>query len=510
MKEVKLKIDVGKIIRECEVINSIDEMYNAVSVDNKVSDLAILDRILDGNIRIESKHADEKEELQILNVIKNEIREHFVYYDSELNSICNVRRVIVDGRIDVVKFWALVLINNIIRANPFVYNAEHGICRKDGIDLTQDVDPYNENCYISTRAYTLQVDDAKMESALYLTSESLERQNFCYISGLASSMDINILKKYTFTETHYTLDELYTLTKDNGVPLVDYGLKLIYEKYFEMGELFELVKNIKLISNSLQDVTREIYELFSPEDLKIIVSIRDNLEKIKYEKTAHNCLIRSLEYMANNTPLVDAKDGTRLLKISSDLSDFSIDYVAGRKGLRRIVDKEKAKLDEELKRVYKTYNAKCDRNRTLGMYLFALETGSRVKDQSYYQAEEKIKKEKESAVCAINRLKNDIALLKWKIRKEELQRENIHKLLSISRSLSQMSLAQQDYIIRKIEEFGKAHNIKVEVVEIKKLLSIRLTRANIVKMFILSAMLIVASLLLVRYMNSEVKSVGTS
>ncbi|KAI5192618.1 hypothetical protein NEMIN01_2117 [Nematocida minor] len=484
-KKVKLNIDVGGVVQTCLSISSVDDMCAPIYLSNRMSYMTILKHILNRSLKIESDQYNAREKESVLNIIKNGICQYFIY-NRIVAQIINRMHSALQNRDDAtIRHNAICLVNELIKPNRFVYNTEHGMAREiDMNSLLENIDPDDSNADLSPRAYTLEVNDESLERMLQSTAKSLDRHILSYISNSVHLKCIEKLKKYSSVEEFYTLDDLYTLTKD-GAPLVDYGLRLIQEKYYKIVDLVDLIRGIEVISNKPQNlIKKEVSELFTAEDLRIAISISDHLEKISYEKKIHKCVIKSLEYLANSTDLLDEKDGSKVLKIKPDLSDFYGNYVFN-KGLNEIVYEKEVELSDEIIKARASLSTEKINCAEKEADLQEWENTADHSSPDYSQ----IRREKAEAVEVARRrancLENKIYLLSCDNKKEELQNDSNFELLISLNNLSDISPAQKQYILERIEEFSEAHSVKVEVAKEIKPFSIKITREKLIKMLIL-------------------------
>ncbi|KAI5193199.1 hypothetical protein NEMIN01_2406, partial [Nematocida minor] len=237
-------------------------------------------------------------------------------------------------------------------------------------------------------------------------------------------------------------------------------------------------------------------EIFSREDLQIITAIKENIGEIACEKIIHSCVIRALEYIANNTDLLrETENGSNTLKIKKDLSNFYEDYIANR-DLGKLIQQRKDKITEKIK----------TKTKALGE-----------EETKYYQIKESASREKiEDAICTINSLENDVYRLECDKKKECLQPEYMQSLLNSLLLLSEVSPEQESYLFEKIKEFGKA--MSIEIVELSKehqtakekekepkkrrLFTMKAIHAKIAKTLLLAAILLTPPLLVNYYCSN--------
>ncbi|KAI5192377.1 hypothetical protein NEMIN01_1991 [Nematocida minor] len=444
-REVKLKINVEGILNECKSINGTDNIDFYITAGTKPRYSIMLERIFNGNLEIEGKHSDKENEM-LLNIVKNRFYQSLVDNNHQALGMHYLYDALKGRHDRSIAHEAISLANDLIKINPFIYNPKYGVTRKYGTDgPIKSIDPDDESADLSARTCTLEIDDAdflNLKSLMRLTSESLNRQNLDYIAVLVGSVDMDVLKKYSSIKSYYTLEELYDLGKD-GMPLADYGLNLIYEKYYRIEELIGLLKDMENKYSEPKDITAKVDEIFAhkKDDLKIIISVASSLKKIKYEKELLNYMIQTLEYLVNNNLLWKEADEQNTLQIKPDLSNFYKNCVIGT-GLDRIVSDRLHRLDAEIK-IQEDALEKEELNYSL------IEDGG----------------EKEEAITSMDKLKEKIYSLKCEHKKEKIQCSIIEKLLHSLRCLYQLSPQQEKYMLKKIEEFVKARKLKMEVEE---------------------------------------------
>ncbi|KAI5193368.1 hypothetical protein NEMIN01_2506, partial [Nematocida minor] len=335
----------------------------------------------------------------------------------------------------LIEFKTLLVLNEIIKLNPFVYKKEHGIRRKkEEVNYINFF--YGSRFNLDTRECTLEIDDVKnLKSIAKYTSESLNRHNLSYVSGLVSLLNLAALKEFMPVEEYYTLDYLYTNKyKYSGKTLVDYGLDLIQEKYHKIKEIRDASND----HDKLKEIADQISGLFvSDEELKIVLSIGQNIKQIRKEKEIHSCMIDAIEYMMDDTDILGKKDEPKTAKIESDLSNFDKDYISGATGLNKTVSERRSKLTKK-RRMLEEEKIECEEKRIQKLQKKTSST-SNVSDQN------------ESRTVAD--IENDMVLLDWDLEKEALQYSNVCKLLSRLSLLSDISPIQKEYIVKNIEEF---------------------------------------------------------
>ncbi|KAI5193039.1 hypothetical protein NEMIN01_2377 [Nematocida minor] len=496
MKEVKFKIDASKIVQACHSItnSSLDTRANTPIVH-----MAILEHILSKSLEIESSQYSDKERRTILKIIKNRMYEYFLYNRNVAGIVRSLHCALNRRDSGSIKSKTILLINEVIAPNTFIYSPEHGIRRRVGRNEKLDsIDPDDSSADLSARICTLEIDAAGfsgLEGILQLTSESLDRESLLYTACLMYSIGTHKLKKIMHIEECYTLSDLYTLNKDTGVPLVDYGLRLLFKKYYALEDLARKIKAMGRAPSSTPQIAEQISEVFSPEDLKIIISIKNNLENIKYEKRLQNCMAKTLEYMQNSTNLLEGVDGSKTLRIKLSLSDFYAKYVASTK-LEKLIQTKRGKLHKEIETKTQALREEKAQYKAVRADLQDPIDKPRLHSESYSQTQEEKSKETENKRCAINKMQNEIYLLKCASKKENMQSNNIRVLLRTLRFLPTMDPSQKIHVFNKIEEFGRAHDIEIKAV--RYAFATKHTRAQIFRIFIISftIYIIVASILL--------------
>ncbi|KAI5192116.1 hypothetical protein NEMIN01_1812 [Nematocida minor] len=504
MKEVKLKINVSKIVQSCKLINT-EESDVRIKSNEPVEYLAILKSIISESLEIESSTCSKKEKEDVLNTIKNNIYRYFAYNDYRRPDVMhNLHFALSIRDTATIEYETIRLLNELIMPNPFIYNPNHGIRRKNA----NKERPENITLFskipdsLCTRAYTLEIDDrnsSSLESMLHFASESLDRENFRDISNSLNLRNIKFLKEYSSIEELYSLDKLYaTPYKDTCVPLVDYGLKLIHTNYNEILDLMKMIREIKYSdanNNSPEDIVKKISSLFaSEEDLKIVISVGNNLEKINYEKIMQTHIIRVLEYMASSTDLLKEKEGSNTLKINPSLDEFYENYIRNT-GFKELVCRKKDKLNEEVERVTDFFiaeNIRCSKAK-------AKLQATNINDLESHE-------DSVNAIFSVGHLENKMHLLNWELKKEVLVYHSIQELWAMLKAFDNIAPAQQEYIVKKIEEFERMQNTRL--VEERKLFSTRPAQEKIAKTLTLAVICMAICALLIAYSRNEVKIVG--
>ncbi|KAI5193284.1 hypothetical protein NEMIN01_2446, partial [Nematocida minor] len=329
-REAKIKVNVEGIVEKCKSINSrySEDFLNANC--RKPSYLVILKDIFGGDsLKIESDHSKEEKE-RILDIIINDMSQFLIDNEYQDLSMYVIGQALKSKNDKSIESKSIELINKFMKPNPFIYRPEHGIHRKVAINESfEPLYPDEDSPYLSTgTSYTLEIDDTKLQNALQLSEENLRKKYFVYANSLLYLLKpTNNLKKYSSIKKIYTLDGLYDL-KEKNVTFLDYGLRLICDKYYTFKRLIERIRKMEADSCKPENIEKEIKKAFIQEDLDIIISIIDNLEEIKYEKNIYDRMVRALDYMANNTTLLkETEGGPNILRIKADLSNFDEDYI---------------------------------------------------------------------------------------------------------------------------------------------------------------------------------------
>ncbi|KAI5191929.1 hypothetical protein NEMIN01_1747 [Nematocida minor] len=504
MKEAKLKIDIDGIIKACKSINSADAMKEYVAGENKISHLFILKYILKDNLKIESDEHSEEEREDILDIVKNNIYRYFIDATYEVEDMDKLHEALKTGKSAPIESEAISLIDKFVKPNPFIYSAKHGIRRKNNTDEDESTDP-------STRTYTLEIDDANtppnLKSLARFTSAGIDGLFLNYIFNLLLQ-SARVLKNYSDDSTYYTLDKLYSTTyEDTGVPLVDYGLSLFCEKYYKIAELVEKIREMETNKASREDIVGKIRKVLSPEELSLLFSIKNDIPKIVLGKKLQNSMIKAVEYAKSDIPLLTRTDGLDILDINTNLSKFYERYITANTASN--ADINISKLEKKVEK--KTQ---------------ALEEKRRKYDQA---VKKKDRKETEKTTRSINVLKNDIYLLECDIKRVKLQSNNIYRLLyNIKYTLPILNPVQKKCIIEKVEEFRTIRRIKAVEDEINNTVYEEVieddevndsgadnerkpTSAEIVKILVLGAILIVVTVLLLNsFSKNRIKVTGTN
>ncbi|KAI5193338.1 hypothetical protein NEMIN01_2486 [Nematocida minor] len=458
MKKVKLIVNLKKLFEACNAIIAPDSKV-VLEHEGYLEELSILKNIFSGGgLKIESEHCTDKEKEAILDIIKNNIYKYYTY--NGYSSIGCLYEALKSKDEGLIKHQFIDLINDIIRQNPLIYNPEQGVHMQfDRDKALEDVLLPDRDIDLSTREYTLEIDDSKflnLESLRDSVVESRDRKMLDYITknSIEDSMhklNMDIFKKYSFKKEYYTLDELYTKKYENtNELLIDYGLKLIHEKHYKIAELIELIKEIKIISNNPQDIVEVIYELFTEDELLLAISIKDNLKEISHEKYIHNYIINTIEYVANKTDfLKETEGGPNILRLKAGLDNFYRDHVARDEDLKKLADEENTRL----------YNKINEKGKIL-----------REKKIEYDQAVRKNDKESITKLsCSINNLENDIYLLRYDKRRAFLKLLNVNIKLY---ELDELKPIQEEHILKGIKKFGKARKIEVDGLEAPQVLEV--------------------------------------
>ncbi|KAI5193070.1 hypothetical protein NEMIN01_2398 [Nematocida minor] len=468
MREVKLKVDLDGMTRACRSFIHIPGMKKVIELNDDVCYLSILRHIFDGTMTIENvqdsgretDQCTEKEREYILNTIKNNIYKHFVYDVDREGPMHWLYTVIKYGGDRLAEFKPICIMNEVIAPpNTFIYNPEHGIRRKHGMNEAVDnIEPDHESAGLGTREYTLEIDDTKFESLkslFWFTAGNLEREFLYCRFNFELLSKISILKKFLADETFYTLDELYTKKHESAnVALVDYGLNFILEKALEIRDLLEEAEEEESAYTISVQIIEKVSKVFTEEDLKIAISIFNNIEDIYFERQMHDQMIKTLEYMASKNMRLEEKNRMKTLMIKPDFSNFYEKYI-NKEGLKAEMMEERRELCRERSATFdsrteaKKIREKLQKKKNIFTHI----------SQRYIQTEEE-KKALENIEQKVNYLDNKLHLLYWQIEREHLQHNNIRSEYPLS-NLSEIKPVQRQYIFEKLQELGKVYGINV-------------------------------------------------
>ncbi|KAI5193238.1 hypothetical protein NEMIN01_2434 [Nematocida minor] len=535
MKEVKIKINVEKIFTACQGIKSTDDLLKhdtpkdytdlidrifkdsieiASSADDKIASSANDEIVTNADDEIENSKNDEiannandeivtnaddkiansvsdaREKEPILKILNNRVREFFAYNTYGESKIRDLYKALKDKKQEEVRKHSIMIINELIQPNTFIYNPQDGIHiepRRDNIPrsylYTEDEPPA-----LHSRIWTLEMDctdSSTLESIVKIATESLDREFFYHFSYLLFSehskyiprneyKDTNILKKYLPQKKNYSIDKLYTLHADDGTLLVDYGLKLMYSKYYEIKELCETVKKMEANSSRKEIILRKISKVLAEEELRIVTSIIDNIYEIKNEKYTQKGMIDAIEYIA------DKKDMPKVLNINSDLSNFKKDYLDENGVLTEKVNERKDSINREIE---------------------AIETDRNNKKETLAQAKREGKSagEIEGLEHSIDELNYKIFLLIYKTRKEK---EYFHNIDFNMNFYDSMEPIQKKHILKKMEEVALRKKIELKV---KRVFRIRLKTLAYISIVSIVALITLAILFSGYILNNEMK-----
>ncbi|KAI5191931.1 hypothetical protein NEMIN01_1749 [Nematocida minor] len=467
MREVKLTINVEGILKKCQ---SMDRKDTSITSVEEISHINILKRIIKDNLRIESEELSEEKKKVILKIIENDACQYLIYSLNEER----IPMPIVNSTLwyEILEMFGYVFMSSaieLINPNKFIYNPEHGINREFNIhDKLDSVALSHGELDISTRAYTLMVDDANLENILQVTSEILDKQNSYFVLNSMDSKGMELFKKYTSVKGCYSLDDLYTKEKDN-VTLVDYGLKLIYEKYNEINVLIKYIKEIESSDNSdVQNIPKKLSILFKNEELEVVFSILNNKGEIILDKMIHSPILKALECMATRTDLLGGKGEQKVLKIKADLSNFSEDYISEHDGLLEIMTEKIKKLRDERKILHVSVKSEKEKWSKKEKSLAEWKNTTEL-DPSSQEYQEMVRKEEEemkSMLREINFLNNKIYLSNFDIEKVRLIcGRDVGILRAILNILSGVSPVQKQYLLKKIKESADLLNVQVVVTD---------------------------------------------
>ncbi|KAI5192961.1 hypothetical protein NEMIN01_2317 [Nematocida minor] len=466
MKEVKLEINIEGILRECQ---SLDRNDISITSVEEINYMNILKRILKDNLKIESKELSEEKKETILKIIKNDICQHLTYSLNEDYMTQFMSYKLLSGVEEKFKYAFTFLANTLINPNPLIYNSEHGINRQfDMHGKIDSVDLSNGELDLSTKTCTLMVDDTNLENILQLTSECLDRENAYSVLSLMRLLNMNLFRKYTSVKGCYSLDDLYT-KEENKVPLIDYGLKLIYEKYHLIERLIKYIKEMESPSNNnkVQDIPEKLSKLFKKEELEVVFSILNNEGGIIYKKMIYNNILNILDYMASNTDILGGKGEQKVLKIKADLSNFSRDYITNRNGLLEIMSDKVKKLRDERRILYISVSSEEKKWNTKEKSLTEWKNTTELNpnSQEYQKVVRKEEEEMKSILREINFLNNKIFLSNLDIDKARLICSDIDILQAYLNILANLSPAQKQYLLKKIKELAKLLKVQVVVTD---------------------------------------------
>ncbi|KAI5193289.1 hypothetical protein NEMIN01_2450, partial [Nematocida minor] len=416
MREVKLVIDIKRIVEACLTMKSKNDMKADIECDNTVGRLAILKHMLKDNLKIEDSSYSADDNQHIIEAVENDICQCFIYRYPRviirLNNAINNKE-----KDEIIRSYAIELANELIELNPLVYNPEHGINRKT--ETVEKIKSDTSDDALGTRTCTLEIDDEKffnLKSMAEYTAKSLDRYVLYSVSYFIDSMGMLFLKLFPLIKEYYTLDYLYAEKDEKtNLLLVDHGLGLIHKKYHKIREIIEKLKKVgKDDEAQKQSIIDELKGLFdSEEDFKVVLSIIKNIRRILNEKSVQKCMVDIVEYMFNNTNLLDKTDEKNALKLEKDLSNFLSVFIRVDGRLQQKVKERIAKLRAE---------------------------------KGASEAETK--------------------LIGWKLKKEEsLLQDGIVFLQDNRHFLRSLSKAQVDYLYKKIKETLEAQNPKAKELE---------------------------------------------
>ncbi|KAI5193071.1 hypothetical protein NEMIN01_2399 [Nematocida minor] len=460
MIEAILKIKAWGIMQKCKSIKTTD---NLLKYDAPKDYINILNHIFgSGNIEVECA-AGAEEASAIAAMVKNRIRQYFAYNSYGVAIMNNLYSELKGGNEEEIAYWAICLINEAIRQNTLIYSPECGMHKQvDENKPLENIEQPDKSIDHRTRTYTLQIDAADslgLKVLLGSTAESALRDLFFSISTLvhSKSLDINILKKYLTEKKLYTLNKLYTPDEENSTLLVDSGLKLVYTKYHNLADLVEKVEELENSSSDRELILDRVSNVLTQNELALAISIFDNIDEIKEEKTVQKGILDAIEYIASSTDRLNGPDGQKVLKINTDLTEFYEEYIDGDRGLYSIVNGRKDELVTQIN------NKKTIRKEKIT-----------ARDQA-------INEKKSDAVinelaCSIDKLDNEIYSLECSVKKERLQLDNIKDNLA---SLTSIKQIQKYHIVKKIEEEALRKGVKTEVV--LKFFFVRIPREDLVK-----------------------------
>ncbi|KAI5192963.1 hypothetical protein NEMIN01_2319 [Nematocida minor] len=469
-REVKLKINVDETIKDLQSSKTINSMFKGADFNYEASQLIIIEKIFE-NIEIENAQHDgnkensqysKKEKETVLEIIKKKVCKYFMYQEAKnAKSIHNMQKELKARNTDGIRNECINLINKIAEKNLFIYSPEHGIDMQiDRHKKKEKINIPNSATSIGTRTCTLQIDDTKfsnLESLLEYFEESIYRE-FLYdnVFNTFGQESIDILRSFLPIEEYHTLNELYTEKYEKtDVLLIDYTLALIKKKYYKIKELAEKIKKEKANPDSelYSAIETEIKNTFRDEELKALFSFKKHIETIDYEEVIQKYMIELIDYIAHSTDSLGKSGEPKVLKIKADLSNFSEDYITGKR-LKELVRQKKDTL-VNIKRMINTSLSKKETD---------LRKLKRISEHDSKTQEEKNKK-MENLNREINSLENDFELVQWEIQREKSHYNKTQEILYVIEKLSKMTPFQKKYLIKKLEECLSALNIKIEVTE---------------------------------------------
>ncbi|KAI5189704.1 hypothetical protein NEMIN01_0657 [Nematocida minor] len=487
MKEAKLKINVEGIVKACLSINAEKIIDVSAKSSDKLTHLVILDHILSDNLEIESRQHSKKEKKNILDVLKNNMYQCLIDNENEASTMISLHDALRDGKEEMIKFWSLSLANMLINPNPFIYNPNHGISRKN--EAVEHIVLFTPSSDLSPRECTLELRDINcfnLESALQLTSESLDKEILCHVSNSISSIDMDIFKKHVLLGKDYSLSELYSLKKEKML-LVDYGLNLIRRKYPEIRRLIKTVKALEEGPNEQKhQIGEEILKVLTFEDMRILFSIMDNIEEVKKEKAIHNQMFKTFEYMANETSLLEESHISSPSWVRDGISEFYYKYISTDNGLEKASNKKKDELAEEIRVKNLELEGKEAEYSQKAAELKDYADANRADcDPHEYEVKEKEMKESlQNLHLSIEKIKHSLYALKFAEKKEKVQLDrNFELLKSVSFFSSQIVPNQKAYIYEKMNDFENMHALKS--VEPGRFFSTKRTEREVIQILVL-------------------------
>ncbi|KAI5192868.1 hypothetical protein NEMIN01_2254 [Nematocida minor] len=519
MKEVKLEINVDKILKACKAINTEGSNVH-LSKNTPKEHLSMLEEMFkDDNLKIESAHNDKEKEC-ILKIVKSRASQHFAYNANGAKHMSELHDALMGKEgVDFQTAFISVL-EELIKPNTLIYSPAHGIKRRvDRNEPLENITLSDGTVDPSPRACTLEIDDARflgLESLLQFTEEGLDRKNFSAVSCLPESKDI--VSNIHCIEEYYNLPSLYTKEyKDTGIPLVDYGLKIIHEKYDAIKKLNKEIGETEANSdkNQKEKINENIETLFGSGGLDVVVSVLDSLEEIKHEKIMHSKTIKAIECMASNGIFLDETDGKNRLQMTNNLNYFYKKYIDST-GLVEKLNKKIIAMDSKIKDEKVSLDAEKAKYKEVEAHLKALE-GAENSDSQEYEQEIRVKNgEMETIRRTVNNLEHEIYLLECEREKENMDHKNIELVLLSLDLLSRMSLNQKKYFVKKIEKHAKMLGVEVETVgpsiheeeEIsgeKYPFLTETTRTKIIKAFMFIYAFIIITILLIHTKNDLIE-----
>ncbi|KAI5191102.1 hypothetical protein NEMIN01_1371 [Nematocida minor] len=446
--ELNIKINLDKMVQQF-----IETRKN--NSDENLTDSNILESIFDNSIIVEGNTSNKESAQYALNIFKKLIYLNpLIYtnceYDSnklieelrntsldneeeELRSISldneeeELRNTSLDTE-EEVKLYISKIVNEGIQ-NMSATAPRYKINEDNYIDEVEEHSESTISSFFkpdSTHEHTITLkgstDNPNLDQMLKNYSDYLDGlTDYILYKKLFNTTEKLQAIKENYSGNLYTLKQLYIRRRDNAC-LMEHGLKLC------------------------RDMERGIKDNFIEEEVKLIASIGTYNNEITAERDAFYKILGTLWYMTNNNiSIADINtDGSDVLEIDDSLEGF-IKY---QKNENLIIDGKMNDLDREIKKagdvVLKEAQdyIKCNKS-------------SFSKTEEYETAKKQLKNTKQKAENNFNRLS-------IKRRNEKGQKLN-NDQNSLSRIYLVLHSYQREYIIEKIEEHAKLHNIKTKV-----------------------------------------------